>query len=98
MRGAYDVGRKLAVRPEVVEQMHDAHGFGNDEDHPSPYQDIGRDIRRNEYAGCATAADLLRWFKGFVPDLLRAGCEIVALQDVTITAVGKYQVLFTFNT
>jgi hypothetical protein len=97
-RGAYDVGRKLAVRPDVVERMHEAHGYSKENDiHPSPYYDIGRKIKSDEYAGCASAASLLRWFRGFIPDLLRAGYEIVALRDVTITAVGEYQVLFKFN-
>ena len=100
-RGAYDVGRKLPIRPDVVKRMHDAHGDWDDDKHPTSRQDIG--IERGakwqkEYHGCVTAADLLRWFKGFRPDLLRAGYEIVALRDVTITAVGEFQVLFIFNT
>ena len=94
-RGAYDVGRKLPVRPDVVERMHEAHDEHKENDiHPSPYYDIGRTVKRDEYCGCATAAALLRWFKGFIPDLLRAGYEIVALHDVEVTAVGEYQVLF----
>lgn len=96
-RGCYDVGHILDVRPDVVERMHDTHGYGKDDEHPSPYQEFMRDPRYGEFSGCATAADLLRWFKGFIPDLLRAGYEIVALRNVTITAVGEYQVLFTFN-
>ncbi len=96
-RGAYDVGRELPVRPDVVERMHDAHGFSDDKTHLSPYQEFSRSMEYNEHCGCATAADLLRWFKGFIPDLLRAGYEIVALCDVEITAVGKYQVLFKWE-
>jgi len=66
---------------------------------PTPLDDMGieREVEQNEYCGCSSAADLLRWFKGFIPDLLRAGYEIAALNDVTITAVGEFQVLFTFN-
>ena len=99
--GAYDVGRKLNIRPNVVKRMHKAHDFGFQHDdvdmHPSPREDFGRQIKSDEYSGCATAASLLRWFKGFIPDLLRAGYEIVALHDVMITAVGEYQVLFKWN-
>ncbi len=64
------------------------------ENHPQTKHDngISRYADKNEYCGCASAVDLLRWFKGFIPDLLRAGYEIVTLRDVTITAVGKYQV------
>ena len=97
-RGVYEVGR-WKNRPDIVEQLHDAHGFGDDKKHPSPYGDIGigRDARHGEYAGCPSAASLLRWFRGFIPDLLRAGYEIVALRNVTITAVGEYQVLFKWD-
>jgi len=99
MRGCYDIGHKLDVRPDVVERMHDAHGDWKDIEHPTARQDIGikRCVRHNEYHGFNSAADLLRWFKGFIPDLLRAGYEIVALRNVTITAVGEYQVLFRWN-
>jgi hypothetical protein len=67
--------------------------------HPQPKYDKGieRSIQvAREHCGCETAEDLLRWFKGFIPDLLRAGFEIVKLTNVTITAYGSYQVLFTF--
>ncbi|KKL19863.1 hypothetical protein LCGC14_2461160 [marine sediment metagenome] len=97
-RGAYDVGGELAVRSDVVKQMHDAHGKHSEGNiHPSPYYDIKRPTKRNEYCGCSSAAALLRWFKGFIPDLLRAGYEIVALSNVEITAVGEYQVLFKWR-
>ncbi|MCK5615779.1 hypothetical protein KAR91_78675 [Candidatus Pacearchaeota archaeon] len=100
-RGAYDVGHKLGVRPDVIENMHEAHGFAprhdNIDTHPPPHEDIGRWMKSDEHCGCPSAASLLRWFRGFIPDLLRAGYEIVALCDVTITAVGKYQVLFKWN-
>ena len=96
-RGAYDVGHKLDVRSDIVERMHDAHGSEDDYKHPSPYQDFNRCIKHDEYSGCKSAADLLRWFRGFIPDLLRAGYEIVALCNVTITAVGEYQVLFKWD-
>lgn len=69
-------------------------------DQPTPLDDVGikREAkRREEFCGCASAVSLLRWFRGFIPDLLRAGYEIVALHDVTITAVGEYQVLFKWN-
>jgi len=66
---------------------------------PTPEEDIGieREPHGYEYHGCLSAAALLRWFKNWIPDLLRAGYEIVALHDVTITAVGEYQVLFKWN-
>ena len=96
-RGVYDVGQKLRVRPNAVKRLHIAHDFGDDKNHPSPREDFHRQIKSDEYSGCATAASLLRWFKGFIPDLLRAGYEIVMLRNVTITAVGEYQVLFKWN-
>ncbi len=67
---------------------------------PTPLDDvgIGRIAKNDEFCGCGSAADLLRWFRNWIPKLLQAGYEIVALRDVTITAVGEYQVLFTFNT
>ena len=99
-RGAYRPHIFGELNPEVVSRLHEEHGYGNDGKHPSPHEDIdiSRDGKSGEHSGCATAADLLRWFKGFIPDLLRAGYEIVALRDVTVTAVGEFQVLFTFNT
>jgi len=98
-QGAYDVGHILDVRPDIVQRMHDAHGDWNDVKHPTARQDIGinRFVELGEYSGFDSAATLLRWFKGFIPDLLRAGYEIVALHNVTITAIGEFQVLFTFN-
>jgi len=99
-RGAYDIGGRMSgVRPDVVSRMHDAHGDWNDAKHPIALQDIGikRDVRLGEYHGFSSAAFLLQWFRGFIPDLLRAGYEIVVLCDVTITAVGEYQVLFKWN-
>lgn len=98
-RGAYDVGHILDVRPDVVQQMHDAHGDWEDAEHPTASQDmsIKRYPRHGEFHGFNSAAALLRWFRGFIPDLLRAGYEIVALHDVTITAIGEYQVLFKWN-
>lgn len=96
-RGAYRPHIYGDRNPDVVNRLHEEHGYGNDDKHPPPKQDIGRDGKHNEFSGCAAAADLLQWFKGFIPDLLRAGYEIVALNDVTITAIGEFQVLFTFN-
>lgn len=68
-------------------------------DQPTPFDDvgIGRFVEWGEFCGCLSATSLLRWFKGFIPDLLRAGYEIVALHNVTITAIGEYQVLFKWN-
>ena len=99
-RGAYDVGgRTSGNRPDVVQRMHAAHGSWEDAEHPTARQDIGinRYVGHGEYCGCPSAASLLRWFKGFIPDLLQAGYEIVALRNVTVTAVGEYQVLFKWN-
>ena len=68
---------------------------------PRPPANRDRGIERcpenNEYHGCQSAILLLYWFKQYIPDLLRAGYEIVALRNVTITAVGEYQVLFKWN-
>jgi len=98
-RGCYDIGHVLDVRPDVIYRMHEAHGDWTDKKHPTSCQDVGieRYCKYNEYHGFNSAAALLRWFRGFIPDLLRAGYEIVALHNVTITAVGEYQVLFKFN-
>ncbi len=93
--GPYDVSLKMGIRPDVVARLHDAHG--TDSEHPSPHKDIGRSIEKNEYCGFATAVGLLSWFRGFIPGLLRAEFEIVALNNVTITAVGGYQVVFKWN-
>lgn len=81
----------------IVKRMMREHN--NDQcGHPIPHHDKGITGRESfEYCGCASAISLLQWFKGFIPDLLRAGYEIVALHDVTITAVGEYQVLFKWN-
>ena len=98
-RGSYHSAKYDVGDGSMIDQMHfeHSHSANNIDIHPAVYEDIKRDMKHNEYSGCATAADLLRWFKGFIPDLLQAGCEIVALRDVTITAVGEYQVLFKWN-
>ena len=97
-RGAYHPHRKLDVKPDVVKRMEQTH-CGYQDGHPTSKSDAGIDryINQYEYCGFNSAASLLRWFRGFIPDLLRAGYEIVALHDVTITAVGEYQVLFKWN-
>ena len=66
---------------------------------PLPCEDIGieRELNKTEHCACKTASDLLRWFGGAIPDMLRGGLEIVALRNVTITAVGEYQVLFKWD-
>lgn len=67
--------------------------------HPSPSNDIGisRYVMSDEFCGFDSAVKLLRWFRGFIPDLIRTGYEIVALSNVEITATGEYQVLFKWN-
>lgn len=99
-RGAYRPHLYGDRNPDVVERLHRKHrDYEAGGKHPTPLVDVGRDIvKGTEYSGCVSAAALLRWFRGFIPDLLRAGYKIVALNDVTITAVGEFQVLFTFNT
>ena len=99
-RGAYRSHIYGNDKPYIVKKLEAAHGFDGDrENHPTPDMDveIGRCIERNEYCGFACATDLLRWFRGFIPDLLRAGYEIVALRDVMITAIGEHQVIFTWS-
>ena len=67
---------------------------------PHPYEDIGieRNPESNEFCGFLSAVDLLRWFGSSIVKILREyECEIVALRNVTITAVGEYQVLFKWN-
>lgn len=84
-RGAYTAGWKYIGMTR------------NKHPQPTPHEDTGRYISPNEFCGFASAADLLRWFGGAIPAMLRDGLEIVALRDVTITAVGKYQVLFKWR-
>ncbi|KKN53858.1 hypothetical protein LCGC14_0598170 [marine sediment metagenome] len=99
MCGAYNSHARHFQCADIVSHMTREHNNDQSGEHPAPYRDAGIiNHSPNEFCGCATAADLLRWFKGFIPDLLKAGYEIVALNDVTITAVGEYQVLFIFNT
>ena len=67
---------------------------------PVPTADIGieREPEPHEYCGFDSAAALIRWFRGSILMLIRIdGCEIVALRNVTITAVGEYQVLFKWD-
>ena len=98
-RGAYNSHTKHFQHADVVNRMTREHDNDQHDKHPAPHRDVGITVRNpNEFCGCATAADLLRWFKGLIPHLLRVGYEIVALHDVTIMAVGEYQVLFRFNT
>lgn len=99
-RGAYRPHIYGDCNSDVVNRLHrEHHDYQRGGKHPTPFIDMGRDIKKGvEYSGCQSAAALLRWFRGFIPDLLRIGYEIVALNNVTITAVGEYQVLFTFNT
>lgn len=94
-RGAYRVHVSGTPETEIVRRLHAKHcDYHNGGKHPNPKNDIGRSIKQNEFCGFATATSLLRWFKGFIPDLLRAGYEIVVLDNVTVTAIGEYQVLF----
>ena len=96
-RGAYSTHPNQSYH-KIVNNMAEQHRECSQ--HPSPAFDAGIGFHSfdcTQYCGFDSAASLLRWFKGFIPDLLRAGYEIVALHDVTITAVGKYQVLFKWN-
>lgn len=97
MRGAYSslvVGEQCSPAVKQMMREHD----DNQHNHPVPHHDKGIISRKSlDYCGFNSAASLLRWFRGFIPDLLRAGYEIVALYNVTITAVGEYQVLFKWN-
>jgi len=93
-KGAYYV-RYINNRPDIVKKLHEAHG--NSKFHPSPFQEFSRPTNQYEFCGFASASGLLKWFKGFIPDLLRAGFEIVRLNNVTITAYGEYQVLFRWE-
>lgn len=95
-RGAYHGHVFGKHKSHIVSRMCTIH---SDNEHPCPYFDIGinRGAERGECCGFNSAADLLRWFRGFIPDLLGAGYEIVALRNIMITAVGEYQVLFKWN-
>jgi len=97
-RGAYRTPHQQAPCPDVLYRMYAAHmDYERGGKHPEPKADIGRRMESDEYCGFNSAADLLRWFRGFIPDLLRSGYEIVALRDVTITAIGEKQVLFKWK-
>lgn len=95
-RGAYGSLTSDEMRPQLIQTMIDAHS--NMFTHPEPHEDgIYRYPNVEEHCGFDSAVKLLRWFRGFIPNLLRAGYEIVALQNVEITAIGKHQVLFKWN-
>lgn len=98
-RGCYGSLTMFSNRSEIVRKMLLEHGDWRDETRPPPTGDAGieRYMESDEHCGFDSAAKLLRWFRGFIPDLLRAGYEIVALQNVEITAIGEYQVLFKWN-
>ena len=67
---------------------------------PVPRNDIGigREPKPYEYCGFNSAAALIRWFRGSILELIyQDECEIVALTNVIVTAIGEYQVLFRWN-
>ena len=96
-RGAYCSHIHGKAKSGIVYNM--MHNHNQDTDgHPLLYQDnIAHQRISGDYCGCASAADLLRWFKGYIPALLRAGYEIVALNDVNIVEIGRHQLLFNWN-
>ena len=96
-RGAYRSHTRNEPNSDVLCQLLEAHSSYTDPEHPIPFDDVGRQVNTDEHCGCPSAVSLLRWFRGFIPDLLRAGYEIVALRNVTVTAVGEYQVLFKWD-
>lgn len=96
-RGAYSSVIIWQEYTETCNNMTDQHSGVQEDIHPTPTEDtIGRHPQVDEYCGFATAADLLRWFRGWILLLLKDGYEIVVLDDVEITAIGEYQVLFKF--
>lgn len=95
-RGAYSRHYENKPFATVVKCMMEDHNQDTDE-HPLLHQDGIKPYRAgNDYCGCASAAQLLRWFKGYIPRLLRAGYEIVVLNNVKIVAIGKHQLLFNW--
>ena len=96
-RSAYRSHASFEKAMPAVERLLKAHISDDDHEHPTPKCDTGRNPKFNEHCGCDSAAKLLRWFRGFIPDLLREGYEIVALHNVIVTAVGEKQVLFKWN-
>ena len=95
-RGAYSTLTKRAKYLPIIDKMIIEHTADTD-GHPL----IGWDgiIHRrtsDDYCGCISATGLLRWFKGYIPHLLRAGYEIVTLDNVKIVAIGKHQLLFNW--
>lgn len=98
-RGAYRSHIRFDNEPDAVKRLLKEHNSWDDPKHPPPSKDIGivREIEIDEHCGFDSAAALLRWFRGFIPDLLRAGYEIVALHNIKITSVGVCQVLFTWE-
>ena len=96
-RGAYSTLIKRAKYLPIISEMIDEHTADTD-GHPMIHLDgIAHWRTSDDYCGCISAADLLRWFKGYIPHLLRAGYEIVALNNVKIVETGKHQVLFNWN-
>ena len=92
-----EVGAYTANFPVCCEM---ANEHSNDPNyHPAPINDTGIDrfINPDEYCGFTEPAQLLKWFRGYIPQLLQSGFEIVCLTNVTITAIGEYQCLFEFN-
>lgn len=67
--------------------------------HPTPFNDSGiaRRAKAHEYCGFISMTDLFKWFGGFIPELLKSGFEIAVLNDVIVTAIGEYQVLFKWS-
>lgn len=100
-RGPYHSHKLGESYSAAVKRLLKEHGDWNDLEHATPEKDKGidRELHSDEHCGFDYAAKLLQWFKGFIPDLLRAGYEIVALYNdsITVTAVGKRQVLFTWK-
>ena len=79
-----------------LDNMHERHSNDIDE-HPNPQADVGinRCINNFEYCGFENMESLRRWFtEDDLIELAWLDYEIIELNGVEITAVGKKQVLF----
>ena len=95
-RGAYSSLAAGEPYLPIIDEMIIEHTADTDGHPLIGWDSITHQRTSNDYCGCKSAADLLRWFKGYIPHLLRAGYEIVAFNNVKIVAIGRHQLLFNW--
>lgn len=95
--GPYN-GNLAYSKPYLIE-MSDRHKASGDR-HPHPRYDapIGRGSNDEEFCGFNSMEQLQEWFTGDeLSELSGLGFEVVCLEDVTVTAIGDKQILFTLE-